>query len=98
MVKSGLTIENISDSDVISRARIQDERHRRNSSWLQRHWSDMLPQARGKFVAVAGEEAYIAASPAEAWDWVKREHPEDNGAIVRYVRTELGPRLYANRG
>jgi hypothetical protein len=54
---------------------------------LQAHWGDVLPQARGKFVAVANQEAFIAATPAEAWAWAEATHPEDNGAIVHYVRT-----------
>ena len=98
MPKSTPIVEEIYDADVVSRARLQAERHRRNSRWLQNHWSALLPQARGKFVAVADEEAFIAESPREAWTWVEREHPQDNGAIVRYIRTELGPRLYADRG
>jgi len=90
-------IEEVSDPDEIRRSRAQDERHRRNSAWLQSHWRDVLPQARGKFVAVAGQEAFIADTPAEAWAWVEMTHPEDNGAIVRYIRTQRGPRVYADR-
>ena len=89
-------IEEVSDSDEIRCARAQDERHRRNNAWLQAHWGDVLPQARGKFVAVANQEAFIAETPAEAWAWVEATHPEDNGAIVHYVRTQIGPRLYAD--
>jgi hypothetical protein len=43
------------------------ERARRNSQWLQAHWADLLPRALGKYVAVAGEEAFIADSPEEGW-------------------------------
>jgi hypothetical protein len=90
-------IEEVSDPDETRRSRAQDERHRRNSAWLQAHWEDVLPQARGKFVAVAGQEAFIAETPIAAWAWAEAIHPEDNGAIVRYVRTQRGPRLYAHR-
>lgn len=69
---------------------------RRNSDWLQAHWVDVLPQARGKFLAVAGQEPFIADTPAEAWAWVDATHPEDDGAIVQYIRTETGPRIYAS--
>jgi hypothetical protein len=95
MTDRGFVIEEVSDPDEIQRSQAQDARHRRNSAWLQAHWGDVLPQARGKFVAVAGQEAFIAETPAEAW--VEATHPEDNGAIVHYVRTQTGPRLYAHR-
>ena len=62
----------------------------------RRNWGVVLPQARGKFVAIANQEAFIAETPAEAWAWVEATHPEDNGAIVHYVRTQRGSRLYAD--
>jgi hypothetical protein len=74
------------------------ERSRRNSQWLQAHWSDLLPQAIGKYVAVAGQEAFIADSPEEAWAWAKRIHPEDDGALVEQVNPPCGAKIYANRG
>jgi hypothetical protein len=97
MADRDFVIEEVSDLDEIRRSQAQDERHRRNSAWLQAHWGEVLPQARGKFVAVAGQEAFIAETPVEAWTWVAATHPEDNGAIVRYVRTQIGPRLYVDR-
>jgi len=49
------------------RGRAQHERARGNSEWLQNHWPDVLPQARGKFLAVAGHEAFVAPTAKEAW-------------------------------
>ena len=97
MPEPTFTIEEVSDPDEIARSRAQDERHRRNNEWLQAHWADVLPQARGKFLAVAGQEAFIADTPEEAWAWADATHPEDDGATVRYIRTEKGPRIYDNR-
>jgi hypothetical protein len=73
------------------------DRARRNSQWLQAHWGDLLPQALGKYVAVVGEEGFIAGSPEEAWAWARRAHPEDNTATVQYVSPHQGPKIYANR-
>ena len=70
------------------------ERGRRNLKWLAEHWPDLLPQARGRFVAVAGQEGHVADSAADAWVWAKATHPVDDGAIVQYVRHERGPRRY----
>jgi len=97
MAEPAYSIEEVSEPHEIARRRAQDERHRRNSEWLQAHWTEVLPQARGKFLAIAGQEPFIADTPAEAWAWVDATHPDDNGAIVRYIRPETGPRIYADR-
>lgn len=91
-------IEEVSDSVQVARFRAQDQRHRRNSDWLQAHWQDLIPQARGKFIAIAGEQAHIAETPEQAWLWARSTHPDDNGAFVQYVRATTGPRIYGHRG
>ena len=53
-------IEEVSDAHETARVQAQDARHRLNNAWLQTHWDEVLPQARGKFLAVAGQEAFIA--------------------------------------
>jgi hypothetical protein len=77
--------------------RAREERSRRNSQWLQAHWGQLLPQARGKFVAVAGEEAFIADTAQRSWAWAQAKHPEDDTATVQYVDPRPGPKIYANR-
>ena len=47
---------------------------------------------------MAEQEAFIADTPEEAWAWIEKAHPEDNGAIVRYVRQAKGPRIYVGQG
>ena len=91
-------IQEVTDPDEIARAQAQDERARRNSDCLQAHWPDLLPQARGRHLAVAGQEAFIADSPEEAWALAMAAHPDDDGALLQYVRPERGPRIYANLG
>ena len=93
-----IVMEQITDPAELTRAQAQDKRHRRNQEWLEAHWSALLPHARGKFVAVARQEAVVAATAAEAWAWVESTHPDDDGAIVRYVRPTVEPRIYAGRG
>ena len=97
MSTSAFHIEEITEPSQIRRAQVQDARHRQNSEWLQTHWADVLPQARGKFLAVAGQEPFIADTPAAAWAWIAATHPEDDGAIVQYIRPETGPRIYVDR-
>lgn len=90
-------IEEVTDPVEVARFRERDAQHKRNRDWLQAHWADVLPQARGKFLAVAGQEAHIADTPEAAWAWTETAHPQDKGAFVQYVFPEGGPRFYANR-
>ena len=94
---SNFTMEVVTDPIEIQRAKAAHEKFRRNSDWLQAHWNDLLPQARGKFVAVAGEEAFVADSGEQAWALAKAAHPDDAGAFSWYVRPVGGPRIYANQ-
>jgi hypothetical protein len=98
MSEPKITLEEITDPVEIARARALDEQFRRNSDWLETHWADVLPQARGKFLVVAGQEAFIAETSEEAWLLAEAAHPEDNGSFVYHVRAERGPRIYGNRG
>src|SRR5712692_4200221 len=93
-----LLIEEALDPTEIARCRAQHERAQRNTEWLEAHWPDLLPQARGKFLAVAGQEAFLADTAGAAWAWAEARHPEDDGAIVRYVRPQRGPRIYESFG
>ena len=97
LTESRFAVDEVVDPGEIARFRAQDDRARRNSAWLESHWADVLPRARGKFLAVAGQEAFIAESPEAAWAMAEAAHPEDSGAFVQYVRPERGPRLYAHR-
>ena len=98
MIDSPLIMEEVTDPAVLARAQAQNERIKRNSDWLQAHWADLLPRARGKHIAVAGQEAFIADSPEEAWAMARAAHPDDDGALSRYVFPNEWPRIYAYRG
>jgi hypothetical protein len=97
-VRSPIVIGEITDPEYIARFDAQRERSRRNSKWLQSHWPDVLPQVRGKFLAVAGQEPFIADTAGEALRLARAAHPDDDGVLLQYVRSELGPRIYAHRG
>ena len=90
--------EEESDPQLIARHHTQDERHRRNLAWLESHWDQLLPQARGHFLAVANEQAFIAESADAAWDWIYVNHPNDTGAFVQHVAAKPAMRIYANTG
>jgi hypothetical protein len=85
------------DPEVLAEVHAIDRQAKLNGDWLESHWADILPEARGKFVAVAGQEAFIADTHEEAWARARAAHPEDHGAISQYVRLGRGPRIYAHR-
>jgi hypothetical protein len=93
-----LTVELNDDPVHYEKARAQHERAMRNSEWLASHWSDLLPGAEGRFVAVAGQQAFVADTGTDARAMAKKAHPEDDGVIVRFVRKDNYPRIYADFG
>jgi hypothetical protein len=95
MFGTHLIIEEVNDPAEVARSKARHERALRNLEWLEKHWADLLPQAYGKFLAVAGEEAFVADAPEQAWIWIEATHPDDSGAFVRYVFPKGGPRIYA---
>lgn len=89
-------IEEVTDPDELARFRRQNERARRNSEWLQTHWPELEQRARGRHVAVTGQEAFIADTADEAYALATAAHPDDDGLLLKYVRVKQGPRIYAN--
>ena len=88
-----LIFEEVTDPAEIERSRAVFARLKLNSDWLQSHWPDLLPAAKGKYVAVAGQEAFIADTPEAAWRWAEEAHPDDTGALVQFVPPFDGPRI-----
>jgi hypothetical protein len=97
MWPSNITIDEETDPAKIARIRENLEHFTRNSDWLAAHWPDVLPEARGKFIAVADQEPFLGNTLEEAWEWVRTSHPADKGPLVRYVRNGIGPRIYSPR-
>ena len=93
-----IIIEEVTDPKEIARHQHQDACARRNMRWLQAHWADVLPTARGRHLAVACEEAFIADTAEEAWAMAMAAHPDDPGALLQYVPATRGARIYAGRG
>jgi hypothetical protein len=98
MIESRLIFEEVTDDGEIARLQAQRQKALANRAWLEAHWETLLPEARGKFIAVADQEAFVADTPDRAWEWVDSAHPEDDGALVQYIQPLEGPRFYANRG
>ena len=98
MVVPSFIIEEITDPVEIARSQELAAKVDPNLDWLEGHWSELIPQARGKFVAIAGQEAFVADTSDEAIRLARLAHPNDEGWISRFVPRHEGPRLYGNRG
>ncbi|MCU0980112.1 MAG: hypothetical protein MUF25_13240 [Pirellulaceae bacterium] len=82
-----ITVLEVTDPQRIARHRSQDERHARNLQWLQAHWAN-LPHSRGRYVAVADQQPFVADTAEAAWEWARSQHPDDDGAVVMFVPRE----------
>ena len=91
-----LVITEVTDPEELALARKVHEQALRNSEWLQAHWGD-LEHARGRFVAVAGQQAFVADTIEEAVALARASHPEDQGLLAQFVPPWKGPRIYAHR-
>jgi len=97
MIEPKVVIEEVIDPIEIARHREQDDQFKRNLDWIQSHWSEILPADYGKYLAVAGQQAFLADSPQEARALAEAAHPNDKGIWVHYLRPPGGPRIYGNR-
>jgi hypothetical protein len=97
MAERKVIIEELTDPVEIARHRAWQEKARRNADWLETHWAEILPQAHGKFVAVAGQQAFIADTGEEAVARAKAAHADDEGVLSQCVFPPGGPRIYAHR-
>jgi hypothetical protein len=84
----------LTDPAEIAEAKAFHEQIERNLKWLGAHWPDLLPQALGKFVAVAAEEAFVAESRAEARRLAALAHPDETGIVIQYAYPDARPRFY----
>src|ERR1700732_443777 len=84
----------VSHPEAIDQARQRRQRADRNSAWLQAHVPEIYSRFRGKCICVAGEELFVADAPQEVMARAKAAHPEDDGALLRYIPLEKSERIY----
>lgn len=68
-----------------------------NMDWLSSHWDTLLPGARGKWVAVANQTAFVAETPDEARVWIAAQQPVDPGAVLKHVTRHKEVRTRADQ-
>ena len=96
MTEQKFIIEAITDPVKNARFGVQHEQFKKNSEWLSSHWPEVLPEAFGRFVAVSGQQAFLADNAQEARRLAIDAHPEDQGVFVKYVSPFKGIRLYGS--
>jgi hypothetical protein len=89
------TIEIVTDSNELAKARKQDEQFARNLAWWEAHAAEIGARHRGKCIAIAGEQLFVADAPGEAISQARTAHPDDAGLFVHYIPTDKSPRIYA---
>jgi len=90
-----IVMSEVTDPVELAKARKRWEQADRNSAWLQAHVPEIYSQHRGKCICVAGEELFVADDPREVMALAKAAHPEDEGALLRYIPKEKMDRIYA---
>jgi hypothetical protein len=85
----------VTDPNEIARIKVQRERFRMNSDWLQTHVPQVYAQHRGKFICVSGQELFVAHTAPQVVEMARQAHPEDDGLLLRYIPREKMERIYA---
>jgi hypothetical protein len=94
--RTAILVKEVTDPHELARAREQDERFDRNLAWFTRHAGEIYANCRGKCVCVAGEELFVADSPADAIALARARHPEDDAFLTRIIPLERVARIYAH--
>jgi hypothetical protein len=91
-----IIMSEVTDPIELAKGRKRWEQAERNSAWLQARVPEIYSQHRGKCICVAGEELFVADTPEEVFALAQAAHPEDEGALCRYIPKEKRPRIYAS--
>jgi hypothetical protein len=78
-------VSDLTDPALISRINEVAAACARNRAWFDANIDALLPGARGKVVIVAGQEAFIADTYAEARERAEARHPGDPGPYVERI-------------
>ncbi len=89
-------MEIVKDPAELERARIQDERFKRNLAWFDAHAVEIYAKHRGKCLCVAGQQLFVGDTAEEVLALSAAAHPEDNGRFTRYIPKERMARIYAH--
>ena len=92
-----IIMEEVTDPVELQQARAQDERFARNWAWFEAHAAELYAAHRGKCICIAGEELFVADTPAGALAIAIAAHPDDDGRFTRLIPYERMARVYADQ-
>jgi len=92
-----ITMEKVSDPVELHKAQAQDERFKRNCTWFEAHTTEIYAAHRGKCICVAGEQLFVADTPAEALALAIVAHPDDDGRFTRLIPQDKMAPIYADQ-
>jgi hypothetical protein len=72
-------------AEELSIVQAYEESLARNEGWLSTQWPRLIPACLGQWLAVAGQEPFVARTREAAEAWVKAKHADDPGAFVDHV-------------
>jgi hypothetical protein len=87
-----------SDPVEVERARARRERFDRNWAWFQSQVVELGKKLFGRYVCVAGQQAFVAETASEAVAAAAATHPDDDGRFVYFFPTHRLPRIHAHSG
>jgi len=91
-----IVMEEVTDPVELAKARARRARFDRNWTWLNAH-ADEVYAHRGKCICIAGQQRFVADTPAEVLALATAAHPEDDGRFTLYIPWERMYRIYANQ-
>lgn len=93
-----IVLEIETDPAEVAAARARHERAKRNAAWLNAHAHEVYTRNRGRYVCIAGEEAFAADALEDALAAAKAKHPDDDGSFFFFIPRHKAIRVYAHRG
>lgn len=91
---SPIRMEEVSDPDVLARARVLRERADKNWAWLTEHTDEIYARHLGKCICVSEEQVFAADTSSEAVALAKAAHPDDVGRLILRVPKNKAVRIY----
>lgn len=90
-------MEEVTDPEEVSKARVRRAQFDRNFAWLRTHATEVYEKNRGKFICVAGEQVFADDTSEGARALADAAHPGDQGSFVQYIPKEKMARVYADQ-
>jgi hypothetical protein len=88
-----VVMEEVTDPVQVAAANARRAKFDRNWAWHQAHVGEIGETHRGRCIAVAGEELFVADTPEEAAALARAAHPDDDGFFVHYIHRERAYRI-----